>query len=149
MNDKLATITNLFEGKEIRSIWDSEKEEYYFSVVDVINALAEPKDASDYWTTLKRRMIKEEKSEIPTNCRELKMKSSKDGKMYKTDTLDTEGIFRLIESVPSSKAEPFKMWLAALGKERIDEVFDPEIAVNRAVEYYRKEVMMINGLNQD
>ena len=138
MNDKLATITNLFEGKEIRSIWDSEKEEYYFSVVDVINALAEPKDASDYWTTLKRRMIKEEKSEIPTNCRELKMKSSKDGKMYKTDTLDTEGIFRLIESVPSSKAEPFKMWLAALGKERIDEVFDPEIAVNRAVEYYRK-----------
>ena len=138
MNDKLATITNLFEGKEIRSIWDSEKEEYYFSVVDVINALAEPKDASDYWTTLKRRMIKEEKSEIPTNCRELKMKSSKDGKMYKTDTLDTEGIFRLIESVPSSKAEPFKMWLASLGKERIDEVFDPEIAVNRAVEYYRK-----------
>ena len=138
MNDKLATITNLFEEKEIRSIWDSEKEEYYFSVVDVINALAEPKDASDYWTTLKRRMIKEEKSEIPTNCRELKMKSSKDGKMYKTDTLDTEGIFRLIESVPSSKAEPFKIWLASLGKERIDEVFDPEIAVNRAVEYYRK-----------
>ena len=138
MNDKLATITNLFEGKEIRSIWDSEKEEYYFSVVDVINALAEPKDASDYWTTLKRRMIKDEKSEIPTNCRELKMKSSKDGKMYKTDTLDTEGIFRLIESVPSSKAEPFKMWLASLGKERIDEVFDPEKAVNRAVEYYRK-----------
>ena len=138
MNDKLTTITNLFEGKEIRSVWDSEKEEYYFSVVDVINALAESKDASDYWTTLKRRMIKEEKSEIPTNCRELKMKSSKDGKMYKTDTLDTEGIFRLIESVPSSKAEPFKMWLASLGKERIDEVFDPEIAVNRAVEYYRK-----------
>ena len=138
MNDKLTTITNLFEGKEIRSIWDKEKEDYFFSVVDVINALAEPKDASDYWTTLKRRMIKEEKSEIPTICRELKMKSSKDGKMYKTDTLDTEGIFRLIESVPSSKAEPFKMWLASLGKERIDEVFNPEIAVNRAVEYYRK-----------
>ena len=138
MNDKLATITNLFEGKEIRSIWDSEKEEYYFSVVDVINALAEPKDASDYWTTLKRRMIKEEKSEIPTNCRELKMKSPKDGKMYKTDTLDTTDIFRLIESIPSKKAEPFKLWLANLGKERVDEVFDPEIAVNRAIEYYRK-----------
>ena len=136
--DKLKTISNLFEGKEIRSIWDKEKEDYFFSVVDVINALAEPKDASDYWTTLKRRMIKEEKSEIPTICRELKMKSSKDGKMYKTDTIDTEGIFRLIESVPSSKAEPFKMWLASLGKERIDEVFNPEIAVNRAVEYYRK-----------
>lgn len=110
MNDRLATITNLFEEKEIRSIWNSEKEKYYFSVVDVINALAEPKDASDYWTILKRRMIKEKKSEIPTNCRELKMKSSKDGKMYKTDTLDTEGIFRLIESIPSPKAKPFKLW---------------------------------------
>ena len=137
MNDKLTTITNLFEGKEIRSIWDSEKEEYYFSVVDVINSLAEPKDASDYWTTLKRRMIKEEKSEIPTNCRKLKMKSSKDGKMYKTDTLDTEGIFRLIESVPSSKAEPFKMWLASLGKERIDEVFDPEIATRELAKEHK------------
>lgn len=139
MNNKLETISNLFEGKEIRSIWDSEKEEYYFSVVDVINALAEPKDPSDYWTTLKRRMIKEENSEIPTNCRELKMKSSKDGKMYKTDTLDTAGIFRLIESVPSPKAEPFKLWLANLGKERIDEVFDPEIAANRVVNYYRSK----------
>ena len=137
MNDKLTTITNLFEGKEIRSIWDSEKEEYYFSVVDVINSLAEPKDASDYWTTLKRRMIKEEKSEIPTNCRKLKMKSSKDGKMYKTDTLDTEGIFRLIESVPSSKAEPFKMWLASLGKEIIDEVFDPEIATRELAKEHK------------
>lgn len=137
MNDKLTTIINLFEGKEIRSIWDSEKEEYYFSVVDVINSLAEPKDASDYWTTLKRRMIKEEKSEIPTNCRKLKMKSSKDGKMYKTDTLDTEGIFRLIESVPSSKAEPFKMWLASLGKEIIDEVFDPEIATRELAKEHK------------
>ena len=107
MKNKLETISNLFEGKEIRSIWDNEKEDYYYSVVDVINALAEPKDPSDYWTTLKRRMINEEKSEIPTNCRELKLRSSKDGKMYKTDTLDTERIFRLIESVPSPKAEVF------------------------------------------
>jgi len=137
MNNKLETLTNLFQGKEIRSIWDNEKEDYYFSVVDVIAALAEPKDASDYWTTLKRRMLKDEKSEIPTNCRELKMRSSKDGKMYKTDTLDTTGILRLIESVPSPKAEPFKVWLANLGKERIDEVFDPEIAANRVVNYYR------------
>ena len=102
MNDKLATITQLFDGKEIRSIWDAAKEDYYFSVVDVIDALAEPKDPSDYWTTLKRRLSKEEGSELPTNCRMLKMKA-KDGKMRETDTLDTKGIFRLIESVPSSK----------------------------------------------
>jgi len=138
MDSKLQTITNLFEGKTIRSIWDSEKEDYYFSVVDVINALAETKDASDYWTTLKRRLIKEEGSELPTNCRKLKMKAQ-DGKLRETDTLDTEGLFRLIESVPSPKAEPFKLWLANLGNERINEVFDPEIAINRAVNYYRKK----------
>lgn len=137
MNNKLETISNLFENKEIRSIWDSEKEEYYFSVVDVINALAEPKNPRDYWYQLKKRLSDEEKSEVSTNCRQLKMKAL-DGKMRETDTLDTSGIFRLIESVPSPKAEPFKMWLANLGKERIDEVFDPELAINRAVEYYRK-----------
>ena len=136
MDNKLDTILNLFEGKEIRSVWDSEKEDYYFSVVDVINALAEPKDASDYWTTLKRRMIKEENSEIPTNCRELKLKSSKDGKMYKTDTLDTEGIFRLIESVPSPKAEPFKIWLAKLGRQKVDEVFDPSKGIDEMIDFY-------------
>ena len=138
MDSKLQTITNLFEGKTIRSIWDSEKEDYYFSVVNVISALAETKDASDYWTTLKRRLIKEEGSELPTNCRKLIMKAQ-DGKLRETDTLDTEGIFRLIESVPSPKAEPFKLWLANLGNERINEVFDPEIAINRAVNYYRKK----------
>lgn len=137
MNDKLATITQLFEGKEIRSIWDAEKEEYYFSVVDVILVLTDSPNPRDYWYRLKTRMTEEEKSEVSTKCRQLKMKAQ-DGKMRKTDTLDTEGIFRLIESVPSSKAEPFKIWLASLGKERIDEVFDPEIAVKRAVEYYRK-----------
>ena len=138
MNDKLATITQLFEGREIRSIWDAEKEDYYFCIVDVIDVLAKPKDASDYWTTTKKRLIEEEKSEIPTKCRKLKIKSKEDGKMYPMDTLDTEGIFRLVESIPSSNAEPFKLWLAKLGRERIDEVFDPEIAVKRAVEYYRK-----------
>lgn len=136
-NNKVETISNLFENKEIRSIWDSEKEEYYFSVVDVINALAEPKNPRDYWYQLKKRLSDEEKSEVSTNCRQLKMKAQ-DGKMRETDTLDTSGIFRLIESVPSPKAEPFKMWLANLGKERIDEVFNPELAINRAVEYYRK-----------
>ena len=136
---KLQTISNLFDGKEIRSIWVPENDDYQFNVVDVINALAEPKDASDYWTTLKKRLTKEEHSEIPTNCRKLKFKSYKDGKYYPMDTLDTEGIFRLIESIPSKKAEPFKLWFAKLGRERIDEVFNPEKAINRAIEYYRKK----------
>ncbi len=135
-NDKLEIISNLFEGKEIRSIWDAEKEEYYFSVVDVIGALTESRDSKDYWYRLKKRMTEEEKSEISTKCRQLKLKST-DGKFYSTDTLDTKGILRLIESVPSQKAEPFKLWLAQMGKERIDEIFDPEIAMNRAIDYYR------------
>ena len=138
MNNKLETISNLFEGKKIRSIWDVEKEEYYFSVVDVISALAEPKNPRDYWYQLKKRLSEEEKSEVSTKCRQLKMKAQ-DGKMRETDTLDTEGILRLIESVPSPKAEPFKLWLARLGKERIDEVFDPEVAANRVVNYYRSK----------
>ena len=137
-NNKLKTISNLFENKKIRSIWDSEKEEYYFSVVDVINALAEPKEPRKYWNDLKRK-LQNEGSELSEKIGQLKMKSFKDGKMYNTDTLDTAGIFRLIESVPSPKAEPFKVWLANLGKERIDEVFDPEIAANRVVNYYRSK----------
>ncbi len=137
LNNKLETISNLFDGKEIRSIWDDEKEEYYFSVVDVINALTDSSDARKYWSVLKLR-LKKEGSELTTKCSQLKLKA-KDGKFYNTDVLDTKGILRLIESVPSNKAEPFKLWLANLGSERIDEVFDPEIAVNRAVEYYRKK----------
>ena len=136
MKDKLEMISNLFEGKEIRSVWDSEKEDYYFSIVDVINALAEPKDPSDYWTTLKRRLIKEEKSQLPTNCRRLKMKAQ-DGKMRLTDTLNTEGILRLIESVPSPKAEPFKLWLAHLGKREIDSIYDPSIGIEKMIDYYQ------------
>ena len=136
--EKLEIITNLFEDKEIRSIWDSEKEDYYFSVVDVISILTDSRDPSDYWTTLKRRLINDEGSQLPTNCRRLKFKA-KDGKLRNTDVLDTKGILRLIESVPSSKAEPFKIWLANLGDERINEVFDPELAINRAVNYYRNK----------
>ena len=136
MNNKLETLTNLFEGTEIRSIWDKYKEDYYYSVVDVISALTNSTNPRNYWNMLKSRLT-DEGSELYTNCVQLKMRSSKDGKMYKTDTLDTEGIFRLIASVPSPKAEPFKVWLAKLGKERIDEVFDPEIAANRVVNYYR------------
>ncbi len=136
-NNKLETISNLFEDSEIRSVWDSEKEEYYFSVVDVIQALTDSNNPRNYWNTLKRRMTEEEKSELYAKCVQLKMKSQKDGKSYLTDALDTKGILRLIESVPSPKAEPFKLWLAQMGKERIDEVFDPELAVNRAIDYYR------------
>ena len=137
MNNKLETISNLFEGKEIRSIWNSEKEDYYFSVVDVISVLTGSKDPSHYWRTLKSRML-QEGNETVTNCDTLKLKA-KDGKMRYTDMLDTKNIFRLIESIPSPKAEPFKLWLVNLGSERIDEVFNPELAFNRAVEYYRKK----------
>jgi len=135
-NNKLDTISNLFKDKEIRSIWDSKKEDYYFSVVDVIAALTDSKDSKDYWYRLKIRMTEEEKSELSTKCRQLKMKA-KDGKFRETDTLDTKGILRLIESVPSPKAEPFKLWLAQMGSDRIDEIFDPEIAIKRAINYYR------------
>ena len=138
MNNKLATITQLFDGKEIRSIWDAEIEDYYFSVVDVITVLANPVDSSDYWTTLKRRLLKEEKSELPTKCRRLKMKA-KDGKMRETDTLDTKGILRLIESIPSQKAEPFKMWLAKLGSDKIDETFDPSRGIDQMIDFYLKK----------
>ncbi len=136
--NKLETISNLFDGNEIRSIWNSEKEDYYFSVVDVISALTDSNNPRNYWNMLKKRMTEEEQSELSTKCVQLKMKYKKDGKSYSTDTLDTKGILRLIESVPSPKAEPFKMWLASLGSERIDEVFDPEIAIKRAINYYRK-----------
>ena len=137
-NEKIETISNLFEGKEIRSIWDKEIEDYYYSVVDVINALAEPKDPSDYWTTLKKRLIKDEGSELPTNCRKLKLRAQ-DGKLRETDTLDTKGIFRLIESVPSPKAEPFKIWLAKLGRQKIDEVFDPSKGIDEMIDFYLKK----------
>ena len=138
-NNKLETITNLFESSQIRSVWDNNKEDYYFSVVDVISALTGSNNPRNYWNMLKKRLSEEEKSELYTKCVQLKMKSSKDGKMYATDTLDTKGILRLIESVPSPKAEPFKLWLASLGSERIDEVFDPERAIARGIDYYRKK----------
>ena len=135
--NKLETFTKLFEGKEIRSVWDTEKEEYYFSVVDVIGLLTDSsyEKSRNYWKWLKNELIKEG-SQLVSITNQLKMKA-KDGKLRETDTLDTKGILRLIESVPSPKAEPFKLWLARLGKERIDEVFDPEIAIKRAINYYR------------
>ena len=137
--NRLSTISNLFEGKEIRSIWDGEKGDYYFSVVDVIGALTnnDYQKSRNYWKWLKIK-LNDEGSELVSNTNQLKLRAQ-DGKMRNTDVLDTKGILRLIESIPSPKAEPMKMWLANLGSERIDEVFDPEIAINRAVNYYRNK----------
>lgn len=139
MKNKIETISNLFEEKEIRSVWNSEEEEYYFSVVDVIGVLTDNdyQKSRNYWKWLKSK-LNEEGSELVSNTNRLKLKAQ-DGKMRETDVLDMKGIFRLIESVPSPKAEPMKMWLASLGKERIDEVFDPEIAGNRIINYYRNK----------
>ena len=134
---KLKTITNLFEGKEIRSIWDAEIEDYHFSVVDVISILTDSSNPRHYWVVLKSR-LKEEGSELVTKCDQLKLKSS-DGKYYKTDVLDTEGIFRLIESVPSKHAEPFKLWLAKLGRQEVDNVFDPSKGIDKMIDYYLKK----------
>ena len=136
MENKLETISKLFEGNEIRSVWDLEKEDYYFSVVDVVGALTNSNIPKRYWSDLKKRLT-DEGSELYEKIVRLKLKAQ-DGKMRITDTLDTKGILRLIESIPSPKAEPFKLWLAQLGSERIDEVFDPEIAIKRAIVYYRK-----------
>ena len=133
--NKITTITKLFDGSEIRSVWDSEKEDYYYSVVDVIAVLTNSSRPRKYWNDLKTKIV-EEGSQLSANIGQLKLKS-KDGKLYKQDVLDTKGILRLIESVPSPKAEPFKVWLATLGKERIDEVYDPELAINRAIKYYK------------
>lgn len=132
--NKLSIITNLFEEKEIRSIWDSEKEDYYFSVVDVIRALTDSPRPRKYWHALKMK-LSDEGSELSQKVGQLKMKA-KDGKIRDTDTLDTEGIFRLIESVPSPKAEPFKVWLAKLGRQEVDNVFDPSKGIDKMIDYY-------------
>ena len=136
-NNKLETISNLFEGNEIRSIWNKEKEDYYFSVVDVISALIDIdyEKSRNYWKWLKNR-LESEGSQLVSNTNQLRMKSPKDGKNYLTDVLDTEGIFRLIESVPSSKAEPFKLWLAKLGRQKVDEVFDPSKGIDEMIDFY-------------
>ena len=112
---------NMFENKQVRSIWDPEQEEWLFSIVDVVAVLTESSNPRDYWYRVKKRMTDDEKSQLSTDCRQLKLQSS-DGKFYKTEVSDLQGIFRIIQSIPSPKAEPFKMWLAEVGKERIDEI---------------------------
>lgn len=128
----------MFEGSQIRSVWDNEREEWYFSIVDVVGSLTESNNPRDYWYRVKKRMSEEEKSELSTICRQLKLKAP-DGKMRLTDVADMQGIFRIIQSVPSPKAEPFKMWLAEVGKERIDEIIDPELTIDRALEGYARK----------
>ncbi len=131
----------LFENQAIRTAWDEEREEWYFSVVDVVSVLTDSPDYNTgrkYWNKLKQRLT-EEGSELVTHCHQLKMKSPKDGKRYKTDAATTEQLFRIIQSIPSPKAEPFKLWLAQVGRERIEETIDPEQAIDRALETYMKK----------
>lgn len=138
----------VFESKQVRTLWNETEEEWYFSAVDVCNVLADStsKDAGAYWRKLKQR-LKAEGSEVVTSCHGLKMQAS-DGKYYKTDCLDTKGVLRLVQSIPSPKAEPFKMWLAQVGSERLDEIADPEKAILRGAEFYRAKGYSEGWINQ-
>ena len=133
--DNLNLINKIFNNETIRTVWDKEKEKYYISIVDIVGVLSKSKNATTYWRVLKKR-LKDEGNETVTNCNGLKLKA-KDGKYRMTDVTDIEGMFRIIESIPSKNAEPIKQWLAHLGKERIDETFDPGLALQRAIDLYR------------
>lgn len=135
--DKTYLINKIFNNENIRTVWDKESEKYYISVVDVVGILSESENPRNYWKVLKHR-IKKEGNESVTKCNQLKLKSS-DGKYYNTDVVDIEGMFRIIESIPSKNAEPIKQWLAKLGSERIDEVFDPSIGIQRLIDLYRSK----------
>ncbi len=141
-NDKI----QLFEDKRIRTAWDEEKEEWFFSVVDVIAVLTDSKDPAAYWRKLKQRM-REEGNETVTNCHGLKMTAA-DGKKRLTDVADTEQLLRIIQSIPSPKAEPFKMWLAQVGRKRIEETIDPELTIERALETYQRKGYSREWINQ-
>ena len=146
-NDKI----QLFEDKRIRTAWDAEKEEWFFSIVDVVAVLTDQPDqrgASNYWAKLKQRLKEEGADQLLTNCQQLKLKSPKDGKRYNTDVADTEQLLRIIQSIPSPKAEPFKLWLAQVGRERIEETIDPELTIDRALETYLKKGYSREWINQ-
>ena len=146
-NDKI----QLFEDKRIRTAWDEEKEEWYFSIVDVVAVLTDQPDqrgASNYWAKLKQRLKEEGADQLLTNCQQLKMKSPKDGKRYNTDVADTEQLLRIVQSIPSPKAEPFRAWLAQVGRERIEETIDPELTIDRALETYLKKGYSREWINQ-
>ena len=136
----------LFDGKQVRYVWDEEQEKYFFSVVDVIQVLTDSENPRKYWSVLKTR-LKQEGSEMATNCSQLKLPAS-DGKSYLTDVADTEQVFRLIQSVPSKKAEPFKLWLAALGQERMNQLPDPELSIEQAIKDYRRLGYSEDWINQ-
>ncbi len=141
----------LFENKEIRTAWDEEKEEWYFSVVDVVGVLTDQdtqRGASNYWAKLKQRLKEEGADQLLTNCQQLKLKSHKDGKRYLTDVATTEQLLRIIQSIPSPKAEPFKLWLAEVGRKRIEETIDPELTIDRALETYLKKGYSREWINQ-
>ena len=145
-NDKL----QFFEDKAIRTAWDEEQEEWYFSVVDVVSALTEqktPRGASNYWAKLKQRLNAEGANELLTNCQQLKMKAA-DGKRRLTDVATTEQLLRIIQSIPSKKAEPFKLWLAQVGRERIEEIIDPELTIERALDTYARKGYSPEWINQ-
>ena len=145
-NDKI----QLFENKRIRTAWDEEKEEWYFSVVDVVAVLTDQPDArhaSTYWAVLKKRLNNEGAGQLLTNCKQLKMTAS-DGRKRLTDVADTEQLLRIIQSIPSPKAEPFKLWLAQVGRERIEETIDPELTIERALETYLKKGYTREWINQ-
>ena len=144
MNDNLAI--QLFEGKRVRIVWDAEQEKYYFSVVDIVQVLTDSADATAYWRKLKQR-LKAEGNETVTNCHALKLPAA-DGKKRMTDMADLQGIFRLIQSIPSKKAEPVKQWLAKLGEQRIDQIIDPELTFQMAVEDYRRQGYSDKWINE-
>ena len=135
--DRMHLINKIFNNETIRTVWDKENEKYYISVVDIVGVLSESSNPRHYWNVLKGR-LKEEGNELVTNCDQLKLKAA-DGKYRLTDVVDIEGMFRIIESIPSKNAEPIKQWLAKLGSERIDEVFDPSISAQRAIDLYRSK----------
>ena len=139
-------IIKRFEQRTIRSLWDEERQEWYFSIVDVVSALTDSPNPRKYWSVLKSR-LKKEGSELTTNCSQLKMRAA-DGKYYKTDAADTEQLLRIIQSIPSPKAEPFKLWLAQVGRERIEETIDPELSIERALETYLRKGYSREWINQ-
>jgi hypothetical protein len=140
------TAIKLFNDKQIRTIWNEDQEKWYFSVVDVVGVLTDSPNPNNYWKVLKHRLAKEG-SELVTICNQLKLQAS-DGKYYLTDVADTEQLFRLIQSIPSPKAEPFKMWLAWVGRERMDEIEDPEIGIDRLMETYLRKGYSAAWINQ-
>ena len=146
MNNQLKLLEKEFDNSKIRTVWDKEQEKYFISIIDIVRVLTESDNPRKYWSVLKTR-LKKEGSELATICSQLKLQAA-DGKYYNTDVIDIEGMFRLIESIPSKKAEPIKLWLAHLGRERIDEEYDPEITINRALDAYRRKGYSDEWINQ-